>query len=80
MKKFLNQNVSGQIAVPFIIGVVIAAVTGTFTAITYVQSQVQPLQAQNLTTQEELANISTNLTWIKAALIAKNITPAQNGN
>ena len=84
MKKLLNQNVSGQIAVPFIIGIVIAAVTGTFTAVTYVQSQVQPLQADYAQQQTAIAQVNVNLEWIKSALESKGIVPNQipnqNGN
>ena len=80
MKKLLNKNISGQIAVPFIVGIVIAAVTGTFTAVTYVQSQVQPLQIEYAQQQTAIAQVNVNLQWIKSALENKGIVPNQNTN
>ena len=80
MKKLLSKNISGQIAVPFIVGIVIAAVTGTFTAVTYVQSQVQPLQMEYAQQQTAIAQVNVNLQWIKSALENKGIVPNQNTN
>lgn len=43
---------AGQIAMPFLIGAVVAAASATFTAITYVQAQVNPLQSQMQSLQD----------------------------
>ena len=62
--------------------------TGVFIAITYVNadvsSQILPISQQIQNTQDEvnqqqtaIAEINTNLEWIKSALTAKGITPTQ---
>lgn len=43
--------------------------------VSYVNSEIQPVQAQTIQNETDIASINANLSWIKSALQARGFSP-----
>jgi hypothetical protein len=78
----MKDKLRSQISIATLLTVSLTLIGGTAvavgTAMTYVNTQIAPIQAEVDTNTVDIAQINTNLTWIKGALQARGFSPDQS--